>query len=75
MKSSEQKPQSCKTDISDIFTTVIAMVEDGWDISKALSKIGANRSTFYKKISKEQKLLLNIAKTTNTKYGAGSLWK
>ena len=61
-----------KTDVSGSFSTVISMVEQGWDISKALAKIGISRSTFYRKITKHQKCLLDMAKTSNTKYGVGS---
>lgn len=72
MNNSEQKPQSCQTDVSGSFSTVISMVENGWDISKALAKLGISRTTFYRKITKEQKCLLDMAKTQNTKYGVGS---
>lgn len=61
-----------KTDVSGSFSTVISMVEQGWDISKALAKLGISRSTFYRKITKHQKCLLDMAKTSNTKYGVGS---
>lgn len=60
-------------DVSGNFSTVISMVEKGWDISKALAKLGICRSTFYRKITKEQKCLLDMAKTLNTKYGVGSM--
>lgn len=66
------KPQFCQTDVSGSFSTVISMVEQGWDISKALAKLGISRSTFYRKITKEQKYLLDMTKTANTKYGVGS---
>ena len=54
------------------FNIVISMVENGWDISKALAKIGISRSTFYRLITKEQKCILDMARTLNTKYGIGS---
>lgn len=60
-----------KTDVSGSFSTVISMVEQGWSISKALAKLGINSGEFYRKITKEQKCLLGIAKTANTKYGTG----
>jgi hypothetical protein len=57
--------------ISDIqFNKVISMVENGWTIQKALIKLNIHRSVFYKNLSKEQKCLLNIAKASNTEYGA-----
>lgn len=62
-------------DINSIFSTVISMVEKGYNISKALTKLGISRPTFYKKITKEQKCLLDFAKTLNTKYGVGSTGK
>ena len=68
----EQNPQSRQTDVSGSFSSVISMVEDGYDISKALAKLGISRSTFYRNITKEQKCLLDMAKTLNTKYGVGS---
>ena len=66
------QPPFCKTDVSGSFSTVISMVEDGWDISKALAKLGISRTTFYRHLSKEQKCLLDMAKTLNTKFGVGS---
>ena len=72
MMNKEQSPQSCQTDVSGSFSTVISMVVQGWDISKALAKLGISRSTFYRKITKEQKYLLDMTKTANTKYGVGS---
>jgi len=67
-----QNKESRKTNVSNSFSTVISMVENGWDISKALVKLGVSRSTFYRNISKEQKCLLDMAKTLNTKYGVGT---
>ena len=61
-----------KPNVVGSFSTVISMVENGWDISKALAKLGISRTTFYRKITKEQKCLLDMAKTQNTKYGVGS---
>ncbi len=72
MSNKEQKPALRQTDVSGSFSTVITMVEKGWDISKALAKLGISRTTFYRKITKEQKCLLDMAKTQNTKFGVGS---
>jgi hypothetical protein len=58
--------------VSGSFSTVILMVEDGWNISTALEKLGISRAKFYKEISVEQKCLLDMVKTANTKYGVGS---
>jgi len=65
-------PPLRKVDVGSSFSTVISMVKQGWDISKALAKLGISRSTFYRKITKEQKCLLDMTKTANTKYGVGS---
>ena len=65
------KDNYCKPNINRDFPKVISMVEDGYTISKALSKIGINRKTFYRHLTKEQKCLLGMAKTQNTKYGTG----
>lgn len=72
MSNKKQKPALRQTDVSGSFSTVITMVEKGWDISKALAKLGISRTTFYRKITKEQKCLLDMAKTQNTKFGVGS---
>lgn len=72
MSKEELNPALRQTDVSGSFYTVISMVEQGWDISKALAKLGISRSTFYRKITKHQKCLLDMAKTSNTKYGVGS---
>ena len=66
------KEQYSKSDIDKLFSKVISMVEDGWDISKAIKKIGYCKTSFYNKITPQQKALLDIAKTLNTKYGVGS---
>jgi hypothetical protein len=74
MKKIIKKPQSntSKKDLIDnSFSTVISMIENGYNISEALNKLGIAKPTFYRHITKEQKCLLDIAKTANTKYGAG----
>jgi DNA invertase Pin-like site-specific DNA recombinase len=54
-------------DIDIVFKNVIKLVEEGLGINEALIKLSFNRTTFYRKISKEQKQLLQITKTANTK--------
>lgn len=63
-----------KDDFNSVFYSVIKEVEKGCTISQAVKKIGINSSTFYRKINKEQKCLLDLYRTSNTKYGAGSRW-
>lgn len=67
-----QDPALKQALVSGSFSKVISMVEDGYNIYEALDKLGISRSTFYRKITKEQKCLLDMAKTQNTKYGVGS---
>ena len=75
MKKRGRKPKDPtlnKSIVNGCFNKVIAMVEEGLNISEALYKLGVNRGMFYKTISKQQKCLLDMAKTSNTKYGVGS---
>lgn len=67
-----QDPALKQALVSGSFPKVISMVEDGYNIYEALDKLGICRSTFYRHLSKEQKCLLDMAKTLNTKYGVGS---
>lgn len=48
------------------FNRVLALVNKNYTISKALIKLGIDRTTFYRKISKEQKRELKEAKTLNS---------
>jgi hypothetical protein len=61
-------------DIDIVFNNVIKLVEDGFTIQQSLQKLKFDRLKFYKSISKEQKVLLQMAKTSNTIYGIGSRW-
>jgi len=58
--------------VSRSFSKVISMVESGENISDAIKKIGIDRAFFYRYITKQQKVELQMAKTLNTKYGVGS---
>lgn len=69
-----QDPALKQALVSGSFNTIISMVEEGWNISDAVAKLGIDRNVFYSNITKEQKGLLDIAKTLNTKYGVGSRW-
>lgn len=66
-----QDPALKQALVSGSFSKVISMVEDGYNISEALDKLGINRTIFYANISKKQKSELQIAKTLNTKFGVG----
>jgi hypothetical protein len=55
------------------FPKIISMVEEGYNISVALKKLGMSRVTFYKCITKEQKAELQLVKTSNAIYGIA--WK
>ena len=57
------------------YPKVIEMVESGETICYALNKLGINRTSFYRLITTQQKLELQIVKTLNTKYGAGCNFK
>lgn len=54
--------------INESFSTVISMVENGWTISKALTRLKISSNTFYRGITKEQKHLLDTARALRTKY-------
>ena len=71
-KTRTQMKKPFKLSIDDSFLTIISMVENGWDISKALARLRIDKGLFYRTISKEQKCLLDMAKTVNTKFGIGS---
>jgi hypothetical protein len=55
--------------VNDNFVKVISMVENGLTISVALDKLGINRSTFYRGITKTQKAELQMTKISNAKFG------
>jgi len=55
--------------VNNAFPKLISMVEGGYNISVALNKLGIDRSTFYKCITKEQKSELRLIKTSNAIYG------
>lgn len=58
-------------DINIVYNNVIKLVEDGFTIDQSLKKLNYSRNTFYRKISKEQKILLQMAKTANAKHYIG----
>lgn len=66
-----QDPELKQALVSGSFSKVISMVEDGYNICEALSKLGIDRKLFYANISKQQKSELQMAKTLNTKFGVG----
>jgi hypothetical protein len=56
-------------DINEVFPKVLKMVENKHTISGALLKLNVSRFEFYDKINKEQKVLLQMAKTANAGRG------
>ena len=59
------------SEIDIIFNNVVKLVENGLTIQQSLQKVNYSRKKFYNKITKEQKVLLQMVKTSNTKYGVG----
>ena len=57
------------SEIGIIFNNVVKLVENGLTIEQSLKKLNYSRNTFYRKITKEQKVLLQMVKTSNAKYG------
>lgn len=55
--------------INEVFPKVLKMVENKHTISGAIAKLNVNRAEFYRLISKEQKVLLQMAKTANADRG------
>jgi hypothetical protein len=77
MANKGRKPQKTvlkEVFLSDIFSKVISMVEDGYNIYEALEKLNIDSSSFYRNISKHQKSELQMVKTLNTKFGVGK-WR
>jgi ACT domain-containing protein len=60
--------------VSGSYSSILKLVEEGWNISDAVAKFGISRSAFYRKISEKQKQEIYAAKKLNTKYGVGSRW-
>jgi len=58
---------------ADLFNKIISIIESGYGIGKALISVNVEPHSFYKNITKEQRGLISIAKTQNTKYG--SRWR
>jgi len=54
-----------------IYSKVIAMVEEGCNIYEALITLKVDRVLFYKNMTKQQRLELQMVKTLNTQYGVG----
>jgi hypothetical protein len=70
-----RKPQDPKLKqeiVSGSFSKVISMVESGETICNTLNKLCIDRGMFYRFITEQQKVELQMAKTLNTKYGVGS---
>jgi len=55
----------------EAYNRTIELVSDGYGIREALNEIGYSSWSFYKKMSTQQKLELNLIKTSKAKYNWG----
>lgn len=67
--------ESTQNKINEAYPKVCNLVEQGLTIKQALDKVNVDRSQFYKAITKQQFLELQMIKTTNTIYGIGGSGK
>lgn len=67
----ERKKIDSKINISDIYNSVVLLLEKGFTISSALKKIDFDRTSFYRRITPEQKKELLTCKKTNNKFNKG----
>ena len=74
-KETSKNEQPCTLhSVSGSYSSILKLVEDGWNISDAIAKFGIKRGTFYRKITDKQKAEIYAAKKLHTKYGVGSKW-
>lgn len=52
------------------YNDILKLVKSGYTIDNALNYLQFSRTTFYARISKNQKLELQLYKTSNAKYGS-----
>ena len=64
-----QDPALKQAIVNSSFAKVVKLVEKGDTIYKALKKLGISRSLFYKFLTKEKKLKLQVTKTLNAEFG------
>lgn len=67
--------ESTQNKINEAYPKVCKLVEEGLTIKQALNTIKIDSSQFYKAITKQQFLELQIIKTSNTIYGIGGSGK
>ncbi len=67
--------ESTQNKINKAYPKVCKLVEEGLTIKQALNTAKIDSSQFYKAITKQQFLELQIIKTTNTIYGIGGSGK
>ena len=57
-------------DFKQTYNDVLKLVKSGHTIDNALNYLQFSRRTFYARMSKDQKLELQLHKTANAKYGS-----
>lgn len=63
--------ESKKPTFDENFCKVIAMAEEGINIYQALKSMKIDRAAFYKGLSPQQRVELQMAKTIHTQFGVG----
>lgn len=63
--------QSAIHSVSGSYSSILKLVEEGWNISDAIAKFGINGTSFYRKITDKQKQEIYAAKKLHTKFGVG----
>lgn len=67
--------ESTQNKINEAYPKVCKLVEEGLTIKQALNTVKIDSSQFYKAITKQQFLELQMIKTVNTIYGIGGSGK
>jgi hypothetical protein len=57
-----------RTEINNKFSQVLLLVEKGLTIGESLKKLNIHSGSFYKYLSIQQKMELQLVKTANAKY-------
>jgi transcriptional regulator of acetoin/glycerol metabolism len=71
-KDSKTEQPCTLNSVSGSYSSILELVEEGWNISDAIAEFGISRSTFYRKITDKQKAEIYAAKKLHTQYGVGS---
>jgi hypothetical protein len=56
------------------FDNVLSLISKGYTICESLTKLGICRNAFYRAISREQKIELQMVKTSNTRLSMNRLY-